>query len=219
MHFVEKVVFQGPQDHPLLLRDPTGHSCDWLQSKRLQSKTSRGPKSRGNQAPVSRILYLWSHRMCLVPPAMSCNKMKEILSTRESFGDSGSGIFMGTVHAQASSAYCRPFPKGKPVFGINHIVPQQCGYSEPLLSLGQQKLSPNPSSWCRKGQAFQQACTVHCFLHGAPQPLHLCSLPLSSETICLFSSGQNPTPSFHSALSRLFPPHQLFQHAFPWDHL
>lgn len=55
---------------------------------RIQSEISKGKSHvrrslEETRCQLSRVLFRWSHRTCLTPPAMTCDNTQEVLSTKE----------------------------------------------------------------------------------------------------------------------------------------
>lgn len=64
-----------------------GHGCDLLTAKGYKTQSARekmdGTMSGETRCRLPRVLSQWTPRMCLIPPATSCDNICEMLSIRK----------------------------------------------------------------------------------------------------------------------------------------
>lgn len=98
--------------------------------ERIQSKIRKGRRymdevHRKPGTSFQSPLPVESHRMCLIPPVLSCDNTCEMLSPKKLIRDSVPNVFMGSSynrHSLPTMHHNSRLPEEKQVFGINHSV-------------------------------------------------------------------------------------------------
>lgn len=141
---------------------------------------AHGTKSKGNQVQASKsFLPVKSHRMCLVLPAMHCDNLGEMLSTKKAHQRLGAQCFYWGLVTEAPFSYLYQnsgLPEGTQMFSVPYIVCtdslgtvsysyQFCEWWNPSQNLYSQA-SQGPALHIRLYKDRQsQTCSAKSFLH------------------------------------------------------